>query len=329
MKHNVCIQPSGVKFSVTEDVSILESAINSNIYLEHSCRDGSCGACKAKLIRGKVNQPNNLEGLSDVDVKNGYILTCCSKAVSDIELDANYYPELAGIKQTVQPCKVEKLDFPSGDVAVLYLKMPPTANFVFLAGQYINLIIKGKRRSYSIANAMGTYNGIELHIRKVPNGLFSDFIFNDLKTNQLLRLEGPFGSFFVRKGDSPIIFLAGGTGFAPIKSMVEQLLKENTSREIYIYWGASTESGFYCGEAKKWQCQYENIRYIPVLSNKNVCDKRTGLVHEAVLEDINDLSKYEVYACGSKVMIEAARSDFISNGLIADKFYSDVFVSSE
>jgi len=225
MNYNVKIQPSNLEFSITNTDSILESAIKSNIYLEHGCANGSCGTCRAKVIKGTVKQVIEPISLSENDVKQGFILTCCSKPLSDLELLVNYYPELSSIKRMIQPCKVDKLSFPADDIAILKLKIPPTANFHFLAGQYIQLIIKDERRSYSIANILDTYTGIELHVRKVINGVFSDYIFNDLKLNQLLRLEGPIGSFFVREGNSPIIFLAGGTGFAPVKSMVGVLVK--------------------------------------------------------------------------------------------------------
>jgi len=329
MRYNIKVRPADIGFIAMAGETVLESAIKSNVYLEHSCMDGSCGTCKAKIIKGSVNQRVASAGLSESEVEEGYILTCCAQALSDIELVANYYPELASIKRMVQPCKVDKLNFPSDDIAILKLKMPPTASFKFLAGQYIQLIIKSERRSYSIANISETYEGIELHIRKVVKGVFSDYIFNELKVNQLLRFEGPMGTFFVRKGSAPIVFLAGGTGFAPVKSMVEQLIKEQTTREIHIYWGSGTESGIYSDKAKIWQNQYENIKYIPVLSDDESYRGRKGLVHRAVLEDLNDLMEYEVYACGSPLMIEAAREDFISNGLKPDNFYSDAFVSSD
>jgi len=329
MGYNVKIQPADLEFRVSAGETVLESAIKSNVYLEHSCMDGSCGTCKAKLIQGSVSQLAETAVLSEDDVKEGFILTCCSQALSNIELVVNYYPELTAIKRIIQPCKVDELSFPASDIAILKLRIPPTAKFKFLAGQYIQLIIKGEHRSYSIANISETYEGIELHIRKVIRGLFSDYIFNELKVNQLLRLEGPMGTFFVRKGNAPVIFLAGGTGFAPVKSMVEQLIKENTNRKIFIYWGSTTESGFYSDEAKIWQNQHENIKYIPVLSGTDSYRGRKGVVHRAVLEDLNDLIEYEVYACGSPIMIEAARKDFILNGLKPGNFYSDAFVSSD
>lgn len=329
MGYNVLLQPSGIKFPVDEGTSLLESAIKSNIHLEHSCMDGSCGACKAKLVKGSIKQLKEPVGLTEDDKNDGYILTCCSDATSDLELAASYYPQLSEIKKMIQPCKVESLAFPASDIAILRLKIPPTANFKFLAGQYIQLIIKGQRRSYSIANISETYSGIELHIRKVVGGLFSEFIFTELKVNQLLRFEGPIGSFFVRDGSAPLIFLAGGTGFAPVKSMVEQLIEGKSNREIFIYWGSSTESGFYSDEAEKWQRENENIHYVPVFSGDGIFEGKKGLVHNAIMDDFDNLSKYEVYACGSADMINAAKRDFVLKGLNPDNYYSDAFVSSD
>jgi len=317
-----------MEFSVSDNESILQSAINSNVYLEHSCINGNCGSCKVKIIKGTVNTLKS-NGLSESEIEEGYVLACCAKATSDLELIANYYPELSTVKRMIQPCKVAELDFPANDVAILKLKLPPTANFKFLAGQFIDLMIKGDKRSYSIANIAETYNGIELHIRKVNNGLFSDYIFNELKLNQLLRIDGPIGSFFVRDGNAPIIFLAGGTGFAPIKAMVEKLITNKVNRKIYIYWGVSKVAGFYSEVADGWQSQYSNIIYTPVLSGDEVYSGKKGLVHQAVLNDFSDLSKYEVYACGSSMMIDAARNDFVTNGLNPENFYSDAFVASE
>jgi len=329
MAFSVLLKPSGKIFSTETGSSILDSAIKSDVHLEHSCMDGSCGACKAKLVRGEVKQLNIQKALTSSETEEGYILTCCTEAISSLELVANYYPQLAAIKKIVQPCKVEDLSFPSNDVAILKLKIPPAAKFNYLAGQYIQLIVKGERRSYSIANSKDSYSGIELHVRRVADGLFSEFIFNELKIGQLLRFEGPIGSFFVREADTPIVFLAGGTGFAPVKAMVEQLIEQNSSREIYIYWGASTKSGFYSNLASEWQSKCQNIHYIPVFSGDGTYDGRKGLVHKAVIEDIREMSEYEVYACGSPLMIEAARKDFMNSGLDSNNFYSDAFVSSD
>ncbi|HDL8287163.1 TPA: NAD(P)H-flavin reductase [Yersinia enterocolitica] len=214
------------------------------------------------------------------------------------------------------------------DIAILNLRLPPTAKIEYLAGQFIDLIINGQRRSYSIANAPG--GNIELHIRKVSNGIFSQIIFNELKLQQLLRIEGPQGTFFVRDNDRPLVFLAGGTGFAPVKAMVEELINKNDQRPIHIYWGMPQGRLFYSDIVNKWSVEYPNIQYVPVVSEEDSSwHGQTGFVHQAVINDFPDLSNFSVYACGSLAMISAAHQEFVEYGLAEDQFFSDAFVSSK
>ncbi|ENA1772984.1 CDP-6-deoxy-delta-3,4-glucoseen reductase [Yersinia ruckeri] len=327
MSLNVKLHPSGVIFTSDGTSTILESALENNINIEYSCKDGTCGSCKAMLISGEVDSAENTF-LTESDIAKGAILTCCSKATTDIELDVNYYPELSHIQKKTYPCKLDKIEFIGEGIAIISLRLPPTAGMQYLAGQYIDLIINGQRRSYSIANAPG--DNIELHIRKVSNGVFSNVIFNELKLQQLLRIEGPQGTFFVREDTKPIIFLAGGTGFAPVKSMVEELIKNNDQREIHIYWGMPAGHDFYSDVAKEWSINHSNIHYVPVVSgHDDSWNGVTGFAHQAVINDISDLSSFNVYACGSLAMISAARNDFIKYGLDENNFFSDAFVPSK
>ncbi|WP_404273517.1 CDP-6-deoxy-delta-3,4-glucoseen reductase [Yersinia similis] len=329
MSLNVKLHPSGIIFTSDGTSTILDAALDSNINIEYSCKDGTCGSCKAILISGEVDSAENTF-LTEEDVAKGAILTCCSKAKSDIELDVNYYPELSHIQKKTYPCKLDSIEFIGEDIAILSLRLPPTAKIQYLAGQYIDLIINGQRRSYSIANAPGGNGNIELHVRKVVNGVFSNIIFNELKLQQLLRIEGPQGTFFVREDNLPIVFLAGGTGFAPVKSMVEALINKNDQRQVHIYWGMPAGHNFYSDIANEWAIKHPNIHYVPVVSgDDSIWTGATGFVHQAVLEDIPDLSLFNVYACGSLAMITAARNDFINHGLAENKFFSDAFVPSK
>lgn len=324
---NIKLQPSGVNFDADKSVTILDAALDNNINIEYSCKDGTCGSCKAKLISGEVEQGDNIS-LSNEDLANGFILTCCAKAKSDIEINVNYYPELSHIKKKTYPCKLDDIKFIGLDIAILTLRLPPTAKIEYLSGQFVDLIINGQRRSYSIANAPD--GKIELHIRKVPNGVFSKLIFNELKLQQLLRIEGPQGTFFVRNNERPLIFLAGGTGFAPVKAMVEELIKNNDLRPIHIYWGMPEAKLFYSEIAKEWAMEYPNIQYIPVVSGAdNSWGGKTGFVHQTVIEDFSELNSYSVYACGSLAMISAAHQAFVAHGLAEDQFFSDAFVPSK
>jgi len=227
------------------------------------------------------------------------------------------------------PCKVDSISHPAPDIAILRLRLPPDSHFNYLPGQYVELIHGTTRRSYSIANCPATYQGIELHLRNIPGGVMSRYVFGQLHQDKLLYLEGPQGTFFVRDGSGPIIFLAGGTGFAPVKAMVEQLLLDGSRRELFIYWGNSSVSGFYSDLPQRWQDEHANISYVPVLSgDEGSWSGRRGLVHKAVLEDFGDLSEYAIYACGAPAMVEAARDEFIAMGAKPDTFFFDSFTPS-
>lgn len=321
MSYNVEIQPSGVHFQSGNN--ILDDALERSIPLEHSCKTGDCGTCSADIVAGKVeNEHGEI-------VQNGSVLTCKSKALSDVVLNARYYPELATQKLQTLPCKVESLKFVTDDIVVLKLRFPPTAKFNFLPGQYVNLSFKGIKRSYSIANAQQVSSGLELHIRKVANGKMSETLFSGLKENQLMRIEGPKGTFFIRKSTKPLIFLAGGTGIAPVKAMLEKLLADKDKREIHIYWGMNTEISFYLKELVGLAALHSNIHYIPVLSGDERWKGRTGFVHQAVCDDFDSLNDYQVYACGSPLMINAAKISFIEKQLPSEQFFSDAFTPAK
>jgi CDP-4-dehydro-6-deoxyglucose reductase len=324
VSHIIKIFPSNVEFTGKEDETILDSALNAGIHLEHSCKNGDCGICESELLAGSaVDAEGRLYGEGE------RILTCNCKPKSNMQLQAHYFPELAGQIKRVVPCKVNSAEMVSHDVLKLILRMPPTSKTGYLAGQYINLQYKGVTRSYSIANA-NENEGIELHIRNVPNGEMSGLLFDDLKENTLMRLEGPCGTFFIRDSDRPIIFLAGGTGFAPVKAMVEHLLKKESEREIYIYWGMSNAKDFYSNLPAEWSAKFDNVHFIPVVSNEDeTWPGRKGFVHHAVMEDFSSLESFDIYACGSPLMIEASKRDFIVKHLSVDNFYSDAFTASK
>ena len=327
MKKIVKILPSGMEFEAVVDTSVLESALVENVVLEHSCLNGSCGVCKARLIKGEIDFFDPKNKIPNEEKSQGYFLSCQSKPLSSIEIEADYYPELSDLQRMVTPAKVNNIEFVAEDVVIVKLRLPPKGSMKFLAGQYFDLIIGGTRRSYSAASSSSNTQEIEMHIRKVQNGEMSSKIFNDLKLESLVRLDGPQGSFFVRESARPIIFLAGGTGFAPVKAMVESLIESNDTREIKIFWGASTHSGFYSQMPFKWASERGNIEYIPVLSGVDSSwSGEEGLVHKAVLKLVDNLLDYDVYACGSQVMIDAASNDFQKKGHDPKYFYSDAFV---
>jgi CDP-4-dehydro-6-deoxyglucose reductase, E3 len=323
MSYKIKINPANIEYQATTDVTLLSAALTNQLSLQHSCKKGSCGVCSADVLAGLVkNECGDL-------VSSGTVLTCCSYAQSDVTLNANYYAELDGIECLTVPCKITSYHVVTEDIIVLTLRLPPTTAFKYLPGQYIDLIQGGVRRSYSIANAQSNSSGIELHIKLLQNGEFSH-ILRQSTINQLMRIEGPKGTFFVRDASNPIVFLAGGTGFAPVKAMVEGLLANHSRREIYIYWGMPHSSSLYSDVAKIWSTKFDNVHYIPVISSEDLDWRgRIGFVHQAVVDDFSHLGDYHVYACGASQMITAARAAFMAKGLEEKHFYSDTFVPSK
>lgn len=317
------VHPSGVQFCGEENKTLLDSALNSGVVLDHSCKNGSCGLCVSQLISGEVTSQDG-----EIFTSGQRFLTCqCKPSSNEITIEAEYYPELAGIVRKVTPCKVASID-KRAQFAIFKFRLPPTAAFKYQPGQYINLSYQGVTRSYSIANA-DSNDGIELHIRRVSNGAMSELLFSDVAVNSLLRMDGPIGTFFVRSDTKPIIFLAGGTGFAPVKAMVESLIAQESAREISIYWGMNSSKDFYSDLPVEWASKFKNIKYIPVVSGDDDWDGRKGLVHKAVIEDIQDMSNSCVYACGSPQMIAASKQDFMNVGLLEKEFFSDAFTASK
>ena len=334
MPFQVTIQPSGHQFNVEDDETILEAALREGYALPYGCRNGACGACKGKLLSGQidygVHSPN---ALKDEEKSQGRALFCRAKPLSDLVIEAKEIGAAKDIVIKTLPCRVEKLEKRADDVMLVKIKLPANERLQYLAGQYIDFQLKGgKARSYSLANPPHDDALLELHIRHVPGGLFTDQVFSTLKERDILRLKGPLGSFFIREdSDKPMIFIAGGTGFAPIKGMLEHAFAEHTDRELVLYWGVRSLKDLYMAELPlQWQAEHPNFSFIPVLSNPQPADHwqgRTGFVHEAVLADFADLSGYQVYACGAPVMVDSARDSFVkSRKLPEDEFFADSFV---
>lgn len=321
MQYKIEVLPAGVHYQ-SED-NLLDDALSQNIPLEHSCKTGDCGACSAEIITG------NVENVHGNVVTQGEILTCQSKALSDVVLKANYYPELVDIKQQTIPCKVANVIRVTDDIIILKFRFPPTVKFDYLPGQYVDLSYKGIKRSYSIANAKLDSKELELHIRKVPNGQMSELIFGDVQLNQLMRMEGPKGTFFVRNNNKPLLLLATGTGIAPIKAIVEELIVKEDKRNVYIYWGMQYEAELYCTELAQYAEEYEHIQFSPVLSKEQDWQGHKGYVQDAVNHDFDSLENVEVYACGSLSMIDEAKVLFMNKQLPSDSFHSDAFTPAK
>jgi len=340
VSYQVTLKTSGKQFTVTQDETVLEAALRQGINLPYGCKNGACGSCKGKVLEGQITHGQHSENaLSRTDETAGGILFCCSRPQSDLLIEAREVQGAGDIAIRKVPCRVNTISKPSNDVAILKLQLPAAERFQFLAGQYLEFLLKdGQRRAYSIANAPEQEGPLELHIRHLPGGLFTDFVFGAvspaLKEKDILRFEGPLGSFFLREDSKkPIIFLAAGTGFAPIKSIIEQMQTKKIERPIELYWGGRRPSDLYLSDlCKNWEQEIPNFKYIPVISDdlrEDAWRGRTGFVHQAVIDDHPSLKDFQVYACGAPVMVNAAREDFSSKcHLPEEEFFADSFTSA-
>ncbi|AJP49683.1 CDP-6-deoxy-delta-3,4-glucoseen reductase [Rugosibacter aromaticivorans] len=326
------LAPSARSFLTHGEDSLLQAALDAGFVLPYGCRNGACGSCKGKVLEGLVDHGDIQPGaLSLADRAAGYTLLCCAKPLSDVVLECREVSGTNDIPVKTLPCRVEKIERVAEDVIVLSLKLPVNERLQFLAGQYIEFLLKnGKTRAFSIANAPHAEGLLELHIRHVVGGEFTSHLFSHMKEKEILRLRGPLGTFFLREtSDKPIIFVAGGTGFAPIKSIIEHVLHSGIQRPMRLYWGARNRAGLYLNDLpERWMAEQAGIHYVPVLSEPDAADQwagRTGLVHQAVLEDQPTLATFQVYACGAPAMVDAAQRDFIAHGLPAEEFFSDAF----
>jgi len=322
---------NGTSFKAEEGTTILNAAMSNDVALEYSCRTGRCGVCKAKIVSGYTNIIATETSLSSEEISSGLILTCCRSAASDLELDIEDLGDLARYKAKTVPARIDSIKPVSSDVVEVVLRTPPANALEFRAGQYIDVIgPAGVRRSYSLANAPREDRKLKLEIRKVEGGQLSRYWFDQAKSNDLLRLEGPLGTFCLRSSPSQnLILLATGTGIAPIKAILEELVESLHGgsmlyQQIYLYWGGRTQEDIY------WHPEFADLplTFIPVLSRAADWAGRTGYVQDAVIADRLDLSLSSVYACGSETMIHSAKKVLVAAGLNSKQFYSDAFVSS-
>ncbi len=332
MRYQVTVQPSGRQFTAEADETLLDAALRQGLTMPYGCKDGACGACKGHVQSGTVDHGKaQAHALTDEEKAAGMTLYCCAKAQSDLNIECRQITSANQIPAKTLPSRIEKLEKLAPDVIELHLRLPASERLQFLAGQYIDILLKdGRRRSFSLANAPHDDALLQLHIRHVPGGVFTDQVFSTMKVRDILRFNGPHGSFYLREDSSrPMILVAGGTGFAPIKAIVEHAIAENCQRPMLIYWGARARADLYQNALpEQWAAEHANIRYVPVLSEPAGSDAwsgRSGLVHQAVLADFPDLSDYQVYACGAPVMIEAAKRDFMAQGLPEEEFFADAF----
>ncbi len=311
---------------------MLEAALREGFHLPYSCRNGACGTCKGRIVSGDVrHEPYEAKALSETEKAAGLALFCRAVPEGPVVVLAREIGVAKDIVIKTVPCRVARMEKLAPDVMRLFLKLPQNERLLYLAGQYIDILLRdGRRRGFSIANAPSADEFLELHIRHVPGGVFSGHVFNAMQERALLRFEGPLGTFFLRDDtDKPVILMAAGTGFAPIKAIVEQALTAESERPLHLYWGGRTRADLYLHDlALEWAARHPRIRYTPVLSRPAAEDAwtgRTGHVQEAIAADWPDLSGFEVYGSGPPRMIEAAKGVLARKGLPEDAFYYDAF----
>jgi CDP-4-dehydro-6-deoxyglucose reductase, E3 len=336
MAFQVTIQPSGHRFLLEPGETLLDGALREGYGLPYGCRSGACGTCKGRIVSGAVDYGEVQSGaLTEAEKIQGKALFCRAKPLSEVVIEAREVAAVRDILIKKLPCRVERVERLNHDVAEVNLKLPGDDGMRFLAGQYIDILLKdGKRRSFSLANPPQQDQVLQIHVRNYPGGKFSHYVFCELQERTILRLEGPLGTFFLREDSlKPMLFMAGGTGFAPIKSIIEYALRQSVRRNMTLYWGARSAEDLYMAELpRRWQEQHSSFRFIPVLSEPKPGDRwtgRRGLVHQALAEDFSDLSGYQVYACGPPAMVDAGHRLFTqARGLPDVEFYSDPFTIS-
>jgi len=330
MSFTVHIKPSGHRFDVDSGESVLDAALRHGYAFPYGCRGGACGACIGKLLDGSVDYGTELPpALSEEDVERGLALFCQACPSSDLTVEVKEIGESENLEIKTLPSKVQKKEFLSHDVVRLYLKFPETERMQFRAGQYIDILLPdGRKRSFSIANAPHDDALIELHIRHVDGGDFTGYVMDELHEKDILRIEGPHGSFFLREdANRPLIFMAGGTGFAPIKGIIEHALAEGLKQPMHLYWGVRSEKDLYLDALPlKWAKHLPHFHFVPVFSDDAPNNERTGYVHDAVIEDFPEgLAAFDVYASGPPVMVHAGHDAFKKHGMPEDRYFSDAF----
>jgi CDP-4-dehydro-6-deoxyglucose reductase len=332
MSFRIDLRPGEDHFEADPDESVLEAALRNGLNLPHSCRGGSCLSCQATLVSGDVDYPKGRpSALSDEDVRENKVLLCQAHALGDLIVEAKPIEMVANIRIRRLPCRVTRLEKLCHDVMAMHIKLPSIEPFEYLPGQYLDiLLLGGERRSFSIANPPHDAGLIELHVRRVAGGTFTAKVFDEMKERTLLRVEGPLGQFYLREdSDRPLLMVAGGTGFAPIKAILRHLMHSGSARPVHFYWGVRSLADLYEAErVEEWLRDCPWLSFTAVLSEPQAADQwqgRTGFVHEVVTADHSELSGFDIYVCGPPPMIESARRDFAAIGALDERLFFDSF----
>lgn len=330
----VTLVPTGRVFPADRDESILAAALRAGLNLPHSCKGGHCASCRARVASGSVEYVGELPaGITPDEAREGYALLCQARAVTDVQVETREVRPAPDVEVKSLPCRIERMDRLADDVMALFLKLPAVEELHFRPGQYLDVMLsEGRRRSFSIASAPADGRLLELHVRRASASGFTGQLFSAMRPGTLLRIEGPLGQFWLRsESPRPPLMIGGGTGYAPLRAMLRQLIAAGDRRPVTLYWGARAVADLYEHEwLRALEADRPGFSYRPVLSeppdsNSQAGSYRCGLVHEAVLADHADLAGCDVYASGPPAMIEAVRATFPGHGLPREQLHFDSF----
>ncbi len=327
MNFTISVENSAISFPCDRGETVLNAAQRAGYELPYSCRKGVCGTCKSKLVSGEMRAYSG-DTLTEQERAAGQVLLCQARPRSDLTIAPREIKKIDPFARRTLTARVFRITRVAEDITFVHLRFPAGIRIHFKAGQNLEVILPdGERRNFSMANPPHESDGVQLHIRHVPGGAFTGYVYNKLARGDLLRVELPFGSFTLHESAKPILFVAGSTGFAPIKSMIEDALRKGIKRQMTLYWGARTRAGLYSELPRQWQAQNPRFSYVPVLSDTPEPGTRSGLVHAAVLADHRSLAPFQAYVCGPPVMTSAAKRDFIAAGLPEQDFFVDAFTT--
>jgi CDP-4-dehydro-6-deoxyglucose reductase len=328
MSFKITTEPGGHTFVTKPGETLLQAALRQGVGLPYGCRNGQCGSCMARLVEGRIGYPSGKTDALEGQAEDA-CLTCQAVAESDVTLHVAEVQTAAEVEIRTLPCRVARKEQLNHDVMRLRLKLPESQRLQFFAGQYLDFILRdGRRRAFSIANAPHDDEHIELHLRRVPGGEFTDYVFDHMPEKSILRIQAPLGTFFLREDSRrPILLMGGGTGFAPLKGMIEHAFHVGIDRPLWLYWGARSRRDLYLAELpERWAREHANFHYTPVLSEPDPdWEGRRGFVHEAVIRDHPDMSGFDVYMSGPPAMVQSGRKAFEAAGLSMEHMFSDAF----
>ncbi len=327
MNFTISVEGRTINFPCERGETVLNAAQRAGYELPYSCRKGVCGTCKCKLVSGEMRAYSG-DTLTESEKSAGQILLCQARPRSDLLIAPREIKKIDPFARRTLTARVFRIMRVADDVTIVHLRFPAGIRIHFKAGQNLEVILPdGERRNFSMANPPHESDGVQLHIRHVSGGAFTGYVYNKVARGDLMHVELPFGDFALRESDKPALFVAGSTGFAPIKSIIEDAQRKGSRRKMTLYWGARAKRGLYSELPRKWQADNPHFSYIPVLSDTPEASVRSGLVHAAVLADHRSLDGFQAYVCGPPVMTSAAKRDFLAAGLPEQDFFVDAFTT--